>query len=62
VVAVDTGENLLWAESGTIAALGVTGLVVVRTGDAVLVLPRERSQDVRLLIERLEAAGREDLL
>jgi mannose-1-phosphate guanylyltransferase/mannose-6-phosphate isomerase len=62
VVTVETRDNLLWAESGTIAALGVSGLVVVRTGDAVLVLPRARSQEVRRLIERLETEGREELL
>ncbi len=61
-VAVDASDNLLVAESGTIAVLGVEGLVVVRTGDAVLVLPRERAQEVRRIVERLEAEGRRDLL
>jgi hypothetical protein len=61
-VAVDAERNLLVAESGTIAALGVSDLVVVRTGDAVLVLPRARAQEVRRLVERLEAAGRAELL
>ncbi len=37
-------------------------LVVVRSGNAVLVLPRDRAQEVRLLVEALAAAGREDLL
>lgn len=62
VVTVDTRDNLFWADSGTIAAVGVSGLVVVRTEDAVLVLPRERSQEVREIVEALAAAGREDLL
>ena len=62
VVAVDARDNLLVAESGTIAVLGVEGLVVVRSGDAVLVLPRERAQEVRRIVERLEAEGRQDLL
>jgi mannose-1-phosphate guanylyltransferase len=61
-VAVDARDNLLVAESGTIAVLGVEGLVVVRSGDAVLVLPRERAQEVRRIVERLEAEGRLDLL
>jgi mannose-1-phosphate guanylyltransferase len=61
-VAVDAERNLLVAQSGTIAVLGVSGLVVVRTGDAVLVVPRERAQEVRRLVERLEAAGRTELL
>jgi hypothetical protein len=42
--------------------VGVEGLVVVRTGDTVLVLPRERSQDVREIVEALRRGERTDLL
>jgi mannose-1-phosphate guanylyltransferase len=62
VVAVDTTECLLWAEEGQIAALGLRGLVVVRTGDTVLVAPRERAQDVRRIVDALRARGRDELL
>jgi mannose-1-phosphate guanylyltransferase len=61
-VAVDARDNLLVAEAGTVAVLGVEGLVVVRTADAVLVVPRERAQEVRRLVDRLAAAGRSELL
>lgn len=61
-VAVDARDNLLFADSGTVAAIGVEGLAVVRTGDAVLVVPRERAQDVRRIVDRLRALGRRDLL
>ena len=61
-LAVDTQGNLLFADQGTIAVLGVEGLVVVRTGDAVLVMPKSRSQEVRRLVTELAARGREDLL
>lgn len=62
IIAIDARENLLFADTGTIAVVGVEGLVVVRTGDSVLVVPRERSQDVRQIVERLRAAGRADRL
>ncbi len=61
-VAVEATGNLLFADQGLVAALGVSDLIVVRTGDAVLVAPRERAQEVRRIVERLEAAGRRDLL
>jgi mannose-1-phosphate guanylyltransferase len=61
-LAVESAGNLLFADSGTIAVLGVEGLVVVRTADAVLVVPRERSQEVRKLIAALAERGRQDLL
>lgn len=62
VIAIDAQDNLLYAEEGTVVVLGVEGLVVVRTVDAVLVLPRERSQEVRRLIDRLRDQARTDLL
>lgn len=62
VVAVDSGDNLLVADRGTIAAVGVSGLVVVRTEDSVLVLPQGRAQDVRKVVDALKASDREDLL
>ena len=61
-LAVDARDNLLFADEGTVTAIGVDGLAVVRTGDAVLVVPRERAQDVREIVERLAARGRLDLL
>ncbi|MDO9708006.1 mannose-1-phosphate guanylyltransferase/mannose-6-phosphate isomerase [Paracraurococcus lichenis] len=40
--------------------VGLKDMVVVTTEDAVLVIPRERAQDVKLLVERLRAAGRKE--
>lgn len=62
VIAVDARDNLLYAEQGTVAVVGVEGLVVVRDGDTVLVLPRERSQDVRHIVAALKDGRRRDLL
>ncbi len=62
VLAIDAGENVLWSEDGQLAVLGVSGLVVVRTADTVLVLPRDRAQEVRRLVDALTAAGRDEVL
>jgi mannose-1-phosphate guanylyltransferase len=40
-----------------VALVGVEGLVVVATDDAVLIMPRERSQDVRRVVAELERQG-----
>lgn len=61
-LALDARNNLLVADGGTVAVLGVEGLVVVRTDDAVLVLPRERSQDVRSIVQQLKEQRRTRLL
>lgn len=59
---VDSSRNLVYAgadaKSGkTIALIGVEDLCVIDTGDALLVLRRERSQDVRLVVEELKRRG-----
>lgn len=59
---VDATNCLVVSPVGTTAVLGVDDLIVVRTGDSVLVLPRSRSQEVRRVLEALEGAGRNDLL
>ena len=45
-----------------VTLVGVEGLVVVETDDAMLVVPRDRAQAVRAAVELLRAEGREDLL
>jgi len=61
-VSIDAANNLLYSDSGTIAVLGVDDLVVVRSGDAVLVIPKRRSQEVRRIVAELRRQGRTDLL
>jgi mannose-1-phosphate guanylyltransferase len=44
-----------------IALVGVDDLCVVETDDALLVLPRERAQDVKLVVEALKGSARSSL-
>ena len=62
VVRLGGRDNLLFADRGTIAVFGVSDLVVVQTGDSVLVAPKSRSQEVKELVQELRRRGREDLL
>lgn len=62
VLAIDANDNLLYADHGTVAAVGVSDLVIVKTGDSVLVVPRERAQEVRRVTEELEGRGSDELL
>ncbi|MGD8395132.1 MAG: mannose-1-phosphate guanylyltransferase, partial [Candidatus Eiseniibacteriota bacterium] len=61
-VLVDAHDNLVVAEDRLVAAIGVEDLVIVATGGAVLVCPRNRAQDVREVVAELERRGRADLL
>ncbi len=62
VLAIDAADNLLYADHGTVAAIGVTGMVIIRTGDTVLVVPRERAEEVRLVTEELKRRRNDELL
>jgi mannose-1-phosphate guanylyltransferase len=63
VVVCDGERNVAIAEDGHVVALvGVSDLVVVQAGDAVLVVPRDRAQDVRVAVEALGRAGLERFL
>jgi mannose-1-phosphate guanylyltransferase len=50
----DSSGVISFSDQGLIAALGVKDLVIVRTGDVTLVVPRERAQEVRTLVQRLK--------
>ncbi len=58
VLALDTRNSLVRAEERLVATLGVEGLVVVDTTDALLVCDEKRSQEVREIAERLGREGR----
>jgi mannose-1-phosphate guanylyltransferase/mannose-1-phosphate guanylyltransferase/mannose-6-phosphate isomerase len=59
VVAEGVTNSYLRSDGPIVAALGVEDLIVVATPDVVLVTPKSRDQDVKLLVERLRADGRE---
>jgi mannose-1-phosphate guanylyltransferase len=64
-MAIDASRNLVRTLPNgkkLVALVGVDDLVVVETEDAILVIPRERAQDVRMVIEALKAGARKELL
>jgi mannose-1-phosphate guanylyltransferase len=66
-IAIDANNNLVrdltkTASSKRWALLGVNDLVVVETDDAVLLMPRERAQDVRAVVDALAARGETERL
>ena len=63
VIALDAGNSFVAARGGRlVAVVGIDGLAVVDTGDALLVLPLDQTQRVKEVVARLERAGRTDLL
>ena len=61
-ISIDSCGNYVYAPGKVIALVGVSDLVVVQTGDALLITTRERSQDVGKVVAELKIKGREDLI
>ncbi|MDQ0512520.1 mannose-1-phosphate guanylyltransferase/mannose-6-phosphate isomerase [Ancylobacter amanitiformis] len=57
---IDTENCYVHSDGPLIAAIGVSGLSIVATGDAVLVMPSERSEEVKHLVSALKAERRNE--
>jgi mannose-1-phosphate guanylyltransferase len=62
VCAVDTQRSLIYSSGRLVATIGLEDMIVVEAGDAILVCPRSRAQDVRQIVDRLKESGRERFL
>ncbi|MBN1320236.1 MAG: mannose-1-phosphate guanylyltransferase/mannose-6-phosphate isomerase [Thermoleophilia bacterium] len=59
VILEDTRGTLVQADSRLVTVLGADDLVVVETADAVLVAPKDRTQDLKKLVERVREKNEE---
>jgi len=60
VVLNDVSNSYIRSERRLVAALGVKDLVIVETSDAVLVASRDKVQEVKFIVDRLTASGRDE--
>ena len=62
VIEIDSTSNIVDASGRLVALVGVENLIVIDTGDALLVCDRARAQEVKAVVDRLRAEGRTELL
>jgi mannose-1-phosphate guanylyltransferase len=60
VKAVDTKNTLVFGEDKLVATVGVEDLVIVNTKDAVLVAHKDKSQEVKAIVNQLKAEERSE--
>lgn len=60
VMTIGTRNSLLMSDKRLIAGIGLEGLLVVETEDAILIARREDAQKVRELVDDLKQAGRQE--
>ena len=56
----DSSNNLVIAQQRMVAAVGVNNLIIVETPDAVLVVSKDRAQDVKAVTQFLKDARRDE--
>jgi mannose-1-phosphate guanylyltransferase len=57
-----TDTCLIRCDKKLIAAVGLKDTIIINTEDAILICARDRAQDVKLIVERLQAAGETEYL
>ena len=60
VIAADTHNALLFAQSRCLATVGIDDVIVVETADAVLVASKDRAQDVKGIVDVLKSCQRQE--
>ncbi|HJX39272.1 MAG TPA: mannose-1-phosphate guanylyltransferase [Anaerolineae bacterium] len=59
---LETKGSLIYSPRRLVATVGVENLIIVETEDAILICPRERAQEVKRLVDRLEEEGWQECL
>ncbi len=52
---LDADDCLVWSEGQAACVIGLRDVIVVNTAEGVLVLPKSRAQDVKVLVEQMAA-------
>ena len=61
-LSLDTSNTLVYGQERLIATIGLHDMLVIDTGDALLVCPKDRAQDVRQLVNLLKREGKDEYL
>lgn len=59
---LDVSGSIIYTDDLHVAALGVRDLIIVQHGEALLICPRERDQELRALLAKLDREGKTSLL
>ncbi len=60
VYTVDSSNNLITAENRFVATVGVDNHIIVETADAVMIAHKDKSQDVKSIVNWLKESGRNE--
>jgi mannose-1-phosphate guanylyltransferase len=61
-ISIDTKNCIIYSPKKLAATIGIENIIIVETDDAILVAAKDRSQDVKMIIEKLKESGLEEYL
>lgn len=61
-VSIDTKNCIIYGNGRLITTVGIEDMIIVESGDALLVCPKEKAQDVKRVVDTLKEHGKEQYL
>lgn len=61
-ITIATTNSIVYSSKKLVATVGVDNLVIVETPDAIMVCNKDKAQDVKLIVDQLNADSRKELL
>ena len=61
-IGISTTKSVIYGKDTAICTIDIDNMIVVGTKDEVLVCPRNKSQKIRILVDKLKQQGHDDLL
>ncbi len=55
---IDTRDSLIYSQEKTVTTIGIEGLIIIDTPDALLVARKDRAEEVKALVDRLKSEGK----
>ncbi len=59
---IDSHNCFIHSPKQLVATIGLENLVIINTEDALLICPKDRSQDVKRVVTKLKESGKQHLL
>lgn len=61
-IGIDTKNSIVYGNGKLISTIGLEGMIVVNTDDALLICPKNRAQEVKNIVEKLKTNNKDQLL
>jgi mannose-1-phosphate guanylyltransferase len=61
-IGVDTTGSLIYSPEKAVTTIGLENLIVIDTPDALLIATKERSEEVKKIVEQLQSEGKHEIL